>query len=194
MLKGIGIIEMSQNRVYDLLKMLEIALEEGYSVLKYTVVNKREIEELIDRIYQAMPQEMQEAKVFVKDKERLQQEAQARANDIVQKAQLEADRKLSESDQIKAIERESIKIKQEVIDECNKIKHIAIQDAENVRLQATEEAMKIREGADLYAQRVLTKLEDDLTSLQQGVKDCQIYMEQLKTDTYSRYSAQNQQK
>jgi hypothetical protein len=173
---------------------LEIALEEGYSVLKYTVVNKREIEELIDRIYQAMPQEMQEAKVFVKDKERLQQEAQARANDIVQKAQLEADRKLSESDQIKAIERESIKIKQEVIDECNKIKHIAIQDAENVRLQATEEAMKIREGADLYAQRVLTKLEDDLTSLQQGVKDCQIYMEQLKTDTYSRYSAQNQQK
>jgi hypothetical protein len=192
--KGIGIIEMSQNRVYDLLKMLEIALDEGYSVLKYTVVNKKEIEELIDRIYQAMPQEMQEAKVFVKDKERLQQEAQARANDIVQKAQIEADRKLSESDQIKAIERESIKIKQEVIEECNKIKHIAIQDAENVRLQGTEEAMKIREGADLYAQRVLAKLEDDLTSLQQGVKDCQIYMEQLKTETYNRYSAQNQQR
>jgi hypothetical protein len=194
MLKGIGIIEMSQNRVYDLLKMLEIALDEGYSVLKYTVVNKREIEELIDRIYQAMPQEMQEAKIFVKDKARLQQEAQAQANDIVQKAQMEADRKLSESDQIKAIERESIKIKQEVIDECNKIKHIAIQDAENVRLQATEEAMKIREGADLYAQRVLAKLEDDLTSLQQGVKDCQIYMEQLKTETYNRYSAPNQQR
>jgi hypothetical protein len=185
---------MSQNRVYDLLKMLEIALEEGYSVLKYTVVNKREIEELIDRIYQAMPREMQEAKVFVKDKERLQQEAQARANDIVQKAQLEADRKLSESDQIKAIEREGTKIKNEVIDECNKIKHIAIQDADNIRLQATEEAMKIREGADLYAQQVLAKLEDDLTSLQQGVKDCQIYMEQLKTDTYNRYSNSNQQR
>jgi hypothetical protein len=185
---------MSQQKVYDLLKMLEIALEEGHSLLKYTLVNRREFEELIDRIYTALPHEMQEAKVFIKDKERLQQEAQARANDIVQKAQLEADRKLSESDQIKAIERERTKIKNEVIEECNKIKHIALQDADNVRLQATEEAMKIREGADLYAQQVLTKLEDDLTSLHQGVKDCQIYMEQLKSDTYNRYSNQNQQR
>ena len=39
---------MPQNGVYDLLKMLEIALDEGYSVLKYTVVNKREIEDLIE--------------------------------------------------------------------------------------------------------------------------------------------------
>ena len=52
---------MPQNGVYDLLKMLEIALDEGYSVLKYTVVNKREIETLIDRIYQALPTEVQEA-------------------------------------------------------------------------------------------------------------------------------------
>ncbi len=39
-----------QTGVYDLLKMLEIALDEGYSVLKYTIVNKREIEDLIERI------------------------------------------------------------------------------------------------------------------------------------------------
>ena len=50
---------MPHNGVYDLLKMLEIALDEGYSVLKYTVVNKREIEELIDRIYAALPTEVQ---------------------------------------------------------------------------------------------------------------------------------------
>ena len=63
---------MPQNGVYDLLKMLEIALDEGYSVLKYTVVNKREIETLIDRIYQALPTEVQEARLFLKRKEELQ--------------------------------------------------------------------------------------------------------------------------
>jgi len=185
-------INMPQNGVYDLLKMLEIALDEGYSVLKYTVVNKREFEEYIDRIYAALPTEVQEARLFMKNKEKLQNDAQQEAAKIVQSAQAEAERKLSESDQIKAIEREGIRIKNEVVDDCEKIKHIALQDAENIRLQATEEAMKIREGAELYAQQVLTSLEGNLTQLQQVVKNGQIYMEQLKSDSVGRYNTQKE--
>ena len=83
---------MPQTGVYDLLKMLEIALDEGYSVLKYTIVNKREIEDLIDRIYAALPQEVQEARVFLKRKEELQNEAHQKATRVVQEAQEEADR------------------------------------------------------------------------------------------------------
>lgn len=180
---------MPQNGVYDLLKMLEIALDEGYSVLKYTVVNKREIEEYIDRIYAALPTEVQEARIFMKRKEELQTEAQQKATKIVQEAQAEADRKLSESDQIKAIEREGIRIKNEVVEECDKIKHIALQDAEKIRMEATEEAMKIREGAELYAEQVLTSLEGNLTQLQQVVKNGQIYMEQLRSDSVSKYAS-----
>lgn len=181
---------MPQNGVYDLLKMLEIALDEGSSVLKYTVVNKREIEELIDRIYAALPTEVQEARLFLKRKEELQNEAQQKANKIVQDAQNEADRKLSESDQMKAIEREGNRIKNEVYEECEKMKHIALQDAENIRLQATDEAMKIREGAELYAEQVLTSIEGNLTQLQQVVKNGQIYMEQLRTDSIGKYPSQ----
>lgn len=182
---------MPQNGVYDLLKMLEIALDEGYSVLKYTVVNKKEMETLIDRIYMALPNEVQEARVFMKDREKLQNKAQQEATDIIQKAQMEADRKLSESDQIKAIERQVIKIKGEVQEDCERMKHIARQDAENIRLQATEEAMKIREGAELYAEQVLTSIEGNLTQLQQVVKNGQIYVEQLRTDSASKYSTQS---
>ena len=183
---------MPQTGVYDLLKMLEIALDEGYSVLKYTVVNKREIEALIDRIYAALPVEVQESRLFLKRKEELQNEAQQKAAKIVQDAQAEADRMLSESDRIKAIEREGIRIKNEVVADCENIKHTALQDSEKVRLQATEEAMKIREGAELYAQQVLTSLEDNLTQLQQVVKNGQIYMEQIKSDAAGRYSTQTQ--
>lgn len=179
---------MPQNGVYDLLKLLEIALDEGYSVLKYTVVNKREIEELIDRIYTTLPAEVQEARLFLKHKEELKNEAQQKATKIIQDAQAEADRKLSESDQIKAIERRGIQITNEVKEDCQRIKHIALQDAENIRLQATEEAMKIREGAELYAEQVLTSLEGNLTQLQQVVKNGQIYMEQLRNDAVGKYS------
>ena len=174
--------------MYDLLKLLEIAIEDGYSVLKYTVVNKRDIEDLIDRIYTALPTEVQEARLFLRRKEELQNEAQQKATKILQDAQTEADRKLSESDQLKAIEREGIRIKNEVVEDCEKIKHIALQDAESIRLQATEEAMKIREGAELYAEQVLTSLEGNLTQLQQVVKNGQIYMEQLRSDSVGRYS------
>ena len=80
------------------------------------------------------------------------------------------------------------KNKNEVVEDCEKIKHIALQDAESIRLQATEEAMKIREGAELYAEQVLTSLEGNLTQLQQVVKNGQIYMEQLRSDSVGRYS------
>lgn len=182
---------MPQNGVYDLLKMLELALDDGYSILKYTVVNRKEIEDLIDRIYSAMPVEVREAQVFMKRKEELQNEAQQRANKIIQEAQAEADRKLSSSDQMKNLERETIRIKNELVEECDQMKYSARQDAEGIRLQATDEAMKIREGAELYAQQVLTSLENNLTQLQQVVKNGQIYMEQLRSDSIGKYPTQS---
>ena len=91
---------------------------------------------------------------------------------------------------MKAIEREGNRIKNEVYEECEKMKHIALQDAENIRLQATDEAMKIREGAELYAEQVLTSIEGNLTQLQQVVKNGQIYMEQLRTDSIGKYPTQ----
>ncbi len=180
---------MPQNGVYDLLKLLDLALDDGYNILKYTVVNKKEIETLIDRVYAALPVEVQEARLFLKRKEELQKEAEQQAQKIVQDAKAEAERMLSESDRIKAIEREGNRIKNEVVAECENIKRTALQEAENIRLQATEEAMKIREGADLYAKQVLNSLEGNLVQLQEVAKNGQIYMEQLKTDA-NRYAQQ----
>ncbi len=184
---------MPQNEVYDLLKILEMTLDDGFSISKYAIVNKREIETLIDRIYAALPPEVQEARVFMKRKEELQNEAQQQAAKIVQDAQNEANRLISESEIRKAIERDGIRLKNEVVAEMENIKHVSMQDAEQLRLQATEESMKIREGAELYAKQVLTSLEDNLTQLQQVVKNGQIYMEQIKNDS-SRYAPQPAQR
>lgn len=180
---------MPQSEVYELLKMLEIALEDGFAISKFAIINKREFETLIDRIYAALPPEVQEARVFMKRKEELQNEVQQQAAKIVQDAQNEANRLVSESELRKAIERDGIRLKNEVVAEMESIKHVSMQDAEQVRLQATEEAMKIREGAELYAKQVLTSLEDNLTQLQQVVKNGQIYMEQIKNDSASRYAS-----
>ena len=178
-----------QNGVYDLLKMLEISLEEGFPIIprKFTVVKTKEIEALIDRIYASLPVEVQEARAFLRRREELQVEAQQKAEKIIADAQAEADRKLSEADFIKALEREGVRIRTQVQQECEEIKRKAMEEAENIRAQATEDAMKTKEGAELYAEQVLTNLEKNLTQQQQIVKNGQVYMEQLRADSYGQY-------
>lgn len=178
-----------QNGVYDLLKLLEISLEEGFPIIprKFTVVKTKEIEALIDRIYASLPLEVREAKALLRRREELQIEAQQKAEKIINDAQAEADRKLSEADFIKALEREGIRIRTQVQQECEEIKRKAMEEAENIRAQATDDAMKTKEGAELYAEQVLTNLEKNLTQQQQIVKNGQVYMEQLRSDSYGQY-------
>lgn len=178
-----------QNGVYDLLKNLEMALEEGFPIIprKLTVVKTKEIEILIDRIYASLPVEVQEARAFLRRRDELQLEAQQKAERIVSEAQAEADRKLSEADFIKALEREGNRIRTQVQQECEEIKRRAMEEADNIRAQATDEAMKTKEGAELYAEQVLTNLEKNLTQQQQIVKNGQIYMEKLRSESFGSY-------
>lgn len=179
-----------QNGVYDLLRNLEMALEEGWQVIPKKLViirNIKEIEILIDRIYSSLPVEVQEARAFLRRREELQAEAQQKAERIVSEAQKEADRKLSEADFLKALEREGIRIRTQVQQECEEIKRRAMEEADNIRAQASDDARKTKEGAELYAEQVLTRLENLLTQEQQTVKNGQIYMEKLRADSFGSY-------
>jgi len=177
---------MQQNGVYDLLKLLEMSLEESFTLIpnKFSVIKTKEIETLIDRIYATLPVEVQEARAFLRRKEEMQMEAQQKAEKIIYDAQTEAERKLSEADFIKALEREGIRIRSQVQEECEELKRIASEEAENIRLQAREEALKTKEGAEIYAEQVLTNLERDLGHLQQIVKNGQVHMEKLRSESF----------
>lgn len=184
-------MNMQQSGVYELLKLLEIALEKGFPILPnyWVAVKVKEIESIIDRIYASLPSEVQEARALLRRREELQIEAQQKAEKIIIDAQNESNRLLSESDVLRAVQREAEKIKEQVIADCEEIKRKALEDAENVRLQAADEAMRTREGAEIYAEQVLTNLERDLTTLQQVVKNGQVYMEKLRTENPGSYDS-----
>jgi len=188
-------MNMQQSGIYELLKLLEIVLEKSFPILpNYIVAVKvKEIESLIDRIYASLPGEVQEARAFLRRREELQIEAQQKAEKIILEAQNEASRLLSESDVLRAVQKEAEKIKEQVISECEEIKRKALDDAENIRIQSADEVIRIREGAEVYAERVLANLEKDLTQLQQVVKNGQIYMEKLRSDTGGNYEQPYQQ-
>ncbi len=180
---------MQQNGVYDLLRLLEMSIEESFPIIpgRFVLAKPKEIEALIDKIYSNLPVEIQEARAFLRRRDEMQMEAQQKAEKIVADAQAEADRKLSEADFIKALEREGNRIRSQVQEECEELKRKALEEADEIRVKATEDAMKTREGAEIYAEQVLTNLERDLTQLQQVVKNGQVYMEKLRTESYNNY-------
>ena len=182
-------MSVQKNEIYDLLKRLEIILERSFPILpNYLVAIKlKEVESIIDSIYGSLPQEVQEARRLLRRKEELQMEAQQKAEKIVLDAQNEANRMLSESELMRQVQKEAELIKEQVIAECEEIKRKALEDAENFRNQAHDDAMRTKEGADAYADQVLVGLDNNLNQLQQRVKNAQIYMEKLRTESSGGY-------
>lgn len=182
-------MSVQKSEIYDLLKRLEIILEKSFPILpNYLVAIKlKEVEAIIDSIYGSLPQEVQEARRLLRRKEELQMEAQQKAEKIVLDAQNESARLLSESELLRKVQSEAELIKEQVISECEEIKRKALEDAENFRNQAHDDAMRTREGAEAYAEQVLASLEATLTQHQQLVKNGQIYMEKLRSESTGNY-------
>ena len=175
--------------VHDLLKRLEYCLEKGFPIIpNYLVTVKvKDIESIIDTLYGALPQEINDARAILRRREELQIEAQQKAEKIITEAQNKANQLLSENDMLKAVEIKAEKIKEQVIAECEEIKRRALDDAENVRLQAADDAMRTREGANAYVERIFSYLENTFAEQLQVIKNGQEYMEKMKSDVDSHF-------
>ena len=173
-----------QDLVYNLMNELEDALDKGFSPFGYySVVKKDVVTTLLDKLYAALPDEIKEARALLRRKDELQYEAQQKAEKIVADAQTEANRLLSESDLLRAVQKEAEKIKEQVISECEEIKRKATDEAESIRLQAYDEAGKIRDGSSAYAEQLFAGLESNLGQMQEIVKNCQIQLERRRIDS-----------
>ena len=97
-----------QDVIYGLMNELEEALDnKGFPLLGFSVVKKDTVTNILDKLYAALPDEIKEARALLRRKDEMQYEAQQRAEKVVADAQAEANRLLSESDLLKAVQREA---------------------------------------------------------------------------------------
>lgn len=179
-----------QDVIYGLMNELEEALEHGIPLLgSVSIVKKDIVTNILDKLYAALPDEIKEARALLRRKDELQYEAQQRAEKVISDAQAEANRLLSESDLLRAVQREAEKIKEQVITDCEDIKRKALDEAEGVRNQAIDEATRIKDGATVYAEQVLANIEQNLTQLQEVVKNGQLQMERRRTEADEQMSS-----
>ena len=169
---------------------LEEALDKGFPFLGpyLTVVKKDTVTNILDKLYAALPDEIKEARALLRRKDELQYEAQQRAEKIVADAQAEANRLLSESDLLRAVQREAEKIKEQVISECDEIKRKSYEDAEALRNQAIDEALRTKDETSIFAEQILVSLEQNLNQLQEIVKGGQVQLERRRAESDSQYN------
>ena len=179
-----------QDVIYGLMNELEEALDHGIPLLgSVSIVKKDAVTNILDKLYAALPDEIKEARALLRRKDELQYEAQQRAEKVISDAQAEANRLLSESDLLRAVQREAEKIKEQVITDCEDIKRKALDEAESVRNQAIDEATRIKDGATVYAEQVLANIEQNLTQLQEVVKNGQLQMERRRAESDEQMSS-----
>lgn len=174
-----------QEVIYGLMSELEEALDKGFPLLgcSFCVVKKDNVTTILDNLYAALPDEIKEARALLRTREKIEYEAQQRAEKIVADAQAEANRLLSESDLLRAVQREAEKIKEQVIADCEEIKRKSYEEAEAVRNQAIDEAMRTKDSASVYAEQVLVGIEQNLNQLQEVVKNGQLHLERRRAES-----------
>ncbi len=147
------------------------------------VIKAKELDYIINSFQAVLPEEMKEARVIIQKKEEILQSAKNKADRIIASAENERYRLLSESSIMKDIEEKAEEFKRRIIDECEDIKMKAFNEAEDVRLRAQQEDIKIRDGAQDYANQILSKLEGDLSQLYQIVSNGKQYLNEMKVNS-----------
>ena len=184
-----------QDVIYGLMNELEDVLDrKAFSLINYSLVKKDYVSDILDRLYAALPDEIKEARSLLKRMDELQYGAQQKAERIVADAQAEANRLLSESDLLRAVQREAEKIKEQVVADCEEIKRNACDEAENIRSLAVDEAVRTKDGASVYAENVLAGLEQNLAELQEIVKNGQVHLERRRAETEEQAGYINQRR
>lgn len=176
---------MTTNNVYKLLDKIEMHVIKGYPIplTPWYVVPHEKIIDLLDKVRTSLPSEIAEANNIIKRRDEIQLESQRRANQMLSEAKSQAELLLSESELLKAVQAEAERIRQQVIAEAEYLKKQAREEAESIRTQAINEAMATREGADQYAEKVLSSLDRDLTDLHTIVRNGQKHLAKLKADS-----------
>lgn len=173
----------SDEKLFDLVDELNTLCEDGIPIFPgRIVVNTKELYKIVNAFPNAITDEIQDARIILKKKDEILQEAKLRAERIIQDAENERYKLLNESSLNKAMEEHAEKFRQSVFEECQQIKMAAFNEAEELRLSAKNDSIRMKEDSQEYAQQLLANLEQDLNRLYQVVMNGQQRLQEMKTN------------
>lgn len=162
-----------QTSIYKHLDLLEHLIDDAAGFYKFKGINADQFLDVLDKARARLPEELREAGEVLEQRDDIIAEAQRRAEQIISMARRQADNMLQESELLKAVQAEVERIRKQVVQEVEQMRKEALSEAERIRMEAEQEATTTRDGADHYAESVLTRLDQDLNSLGQILTESQ---------------------
>ena len=184
----------SVNKMFDLIDDLSALCDDGIPVFPgRMIVNTKELYKIVNAFPNAISDEINDARIILKKKDEILQEAKMRAERIIQDAENERYKLLNESSLNKAMEEHAEKFRQTVFEECQQIKMAAFNEAQELRLNAKNDSIRMKEESQEYAQQLLNNLEQDLNRLYQVVMNGQQRLQEMKSNDAMQQGAPEQQ-
>jgi cell division septum initiation protein DivIVA len=173
---------------------------------KRTLVDEEQLLDQLDLVRLNLPEAFQKASEIVRERDRIYEEAQSYAREIVEEAEQEAARILDEMGIVRQAKAEAEQIRQQVQQDCQAAQERTMaeieewrrqgeKELEQMRARAVAEAEAIEQGADEYADRVLGNIENQLGEMLRVVRNGrhQLERENASTRTHASQSAIQQE-
>lgn len=168
-------------KMFNLVEDLETLCEDGIPLFPgRVVVDSKRLHNIIRAFPDAISNEINDARLILKKKDEILQEAKIKAERIIQDAENERYKLLNESSLNKAMEEHAEKFRQTVFEECQQIKMAAFNEAQELRFSAKSDSLKMKEASQEYAQQLLNNLEQDLNRLYQVVMNGQQKLQEMR--------------
>ena len=169
-------------KMFDLIDALGALYEEGIPVFPgRAIIDAKRLYRIVNAFPSAVTDEVNDARIILKKKDEILQEAKLRAERIIQDAENERYKLLNESSLNKAMEEHAEKFRQTVFEECQQIKMAAFNEAQELKISAKNESIRMKEDSQEYAQQLLNNLEQDLNRLYQVVMNGQQRLQEMKS-------------
>ena len=173
----------TEAKMFDLIDALEALDEECIPIFPgRSIIDVKKLRGIISAFPGSISNEINDARIILKKKDEILQEARLRAERIIQDAENERYKLLNESSLNKAMEENAEKFRQTVFEECQQIKISAFNEAQELRLSAKNDAVKMKEESQCYAQHLLNNLRDDLDRLYEVVVNGQQRLQQIRAN------------
>ncbi len=158
----------------ELARLQEIIYESFHiPVSRWTIIDEDKVLEQLEFTGTKIPEAIRQALRVLEQEQEILANAEAYAQRIIQQAQQEAAEILDESGIIQQAQHEANQIRQQVQSECEALqaqtmaeieqqRQVANGEMQQLYQKSVAEAQQIQEGADEYADAVLTRLEQEL--------------------------------
>ena len=164
-----------------------------------TLVDEEQLLDQLDTIRLSLPAAFREAEAIVRQREQILTEAQRQAQEIIGLAKQQASRSVEETAVMRQAQMDAELLRQQVDEECavarqqllaelDQTRESTIVELEELRRTAIAECEAIQDGADDYADRVLSNIERQLSEMLRVIRNGR---QQLQQDSDQATQATN---